>query len=144
MGRWAGARRRAESTAPEAQRSTEPRGATLRPRGMRPDTRRARTGARYFLIAAVCAAAATACGTTQAPTAAAAKPATPKVSLDIKVSGSNITTKHWTLQCDPAGGTHPDAAAACTTLLKAKTPFAPVPKGVMCPMIMAGTKTAIV
>jgi hypothetical protein len=112
---------------------------------MRPDIRRARIGARYFLIAAVCAAAATACGTTQAPTSTGpAQPAAPKVSLDIKVSGSNITTKHWTLQCDPAGGTHPDAAAACNTLLKAKSPFAPVPKGVMCPMIMAGTRTAIV
>jgi hypothetical protein len=114
---------------------------------MKRDMLRARTGSRYLLIAAVCAAAATACGSAAAPTAAGdpgttAIPAAPKVSLDIKVSGTNTTTKHWTLRCDPAGGTHPDPAAACDVLLKAKNPFAPVPRGVMCPMIMVGTKVA--
>ena len=75
----------------------------------------------------------------------AGQPRAPKVSLDIKVSGGpGKPTKHWTLQCDPAGGTHPDPAKACAVLLKAKTPFAPVPKGVACPMILAGSKTAIV
>jgi hypothetical protein len=108
---------------------------------------RARTGARYLLIAAICAAAATACGSTAAPTGAAApaSPAPPKVSLDIRVSGvPGKPTEHWTLQCDPAGGTHPNPAQACAVLLKAKTPFAPVRKGVACPMILASSKTAIV
>lgn len=112
---------------------------------MRPDILRARTGARYLLIAAICAAAATACGSTTAPAGAAgsASPAPPKVSLDIRVSGGpGKPTEHWTLQCDPAGGTHPDPAKACATLLKAKTPFAPVAKGVACPMILASSKTA--
>jgi hypothetical protein len=108
---------------------------------------RARSGARYFLIAAICAAAATACGSSTAPggSAAPASPAAPKVSLDIKVSGAPGTAaKHWTLRCDPAGGTDPDPAKACAILLKARAPFAPVPKGVACPMILAGSKTAIV
>jgi hypothetical protein len=106
---------------------------------------RARGSARYFLIAAVCAAAATACGSAAAPSGAAQDGAAPKVSLDIKVSGGKgAAAKNWTLQCDPAGGTHPDPAAACATLLKAKTPFAPKPKGVACPMIMVGSKTATV
>jgi Subtilisin inhibitor-like len=108
---------------------------------------RARTGARYFVIAAICAAAATACGSTAAPAGAAgpASPAQPKVSLDIRVSGGpGKPTEHWTLQCDPAGGTHPDPAKACAVLLKAKTPFAPVPKGIECPMILASSKTATV
>jgi len=108
---------------------------------------RARTGARYFLIAAICAAAATACGSTTAPAGAAApaSPVPPKVSLDIKVSGGpGQPTEHWTLKCDPVGGTHPDPAQACAVLLKAKTPFAPVPKGVACPMILASSKTATV
>jgi hypothetical protein len=106
---------------------------------------RARGSARYFLIAAFCAAAATACGSAAAPSAAAPGGAAPKVSLDIKVSGGKgAAAKHWTLRCDPVGGTHPDAAAACATLLKAKTPFAPTPKGVECPMIMVGSKTATV
>ena len=106
---------------------------------------RARTGARYLLIAAICAAAATACGSTTASAGAAApaSPAPPKVSLDITVSGGpGKPTEHWTLQCDPAGGTHPDPAQACATLLKAKAPFALLPKGVACPMILASAKTA--
>jgi hypothetical protein len=106
---------------------------------------RARGSARYFLIAAFCAAAATACGSAAAPSGAAAGGAAPKVSLDIKVSGKpGAPATHWTLQCDPAGGTHPDPAAACATLLKAKDPFAPAQKGVDCPMIIVGSKTAIV
>ena len=107
---------------------------------------RARSGARYFLIAAICAAAATACGSSTAPagSAAPASPAAPKVSLDIKVTGAPGTApRHWTLQCDPAGGTAPDPAKDCAVLLKAKAPFAPS-KDIACPMIAVGTKTAVV
>jgi hypothetical protein len=115
--------------------------------GMKRDLLRVRNGARYLLIAAICAAAATACGSKPAPSAGAgsALPPAPKVSLDITVSTTpNAPSKHWTLQCEPAGGTHPNPAAACAVLLKAKNPFAPLPKGIMCPMIRVGTKTAIV
>jgi Subtilisin inhibitor-like len=114
--------------------------------GMKRDLPRVRNGARYLLIAAICAAAATACGSKPAPAGAGSAPApAPKVSLDITVSTTpSAPTKHWTLQCEPAGGTHPNPAAACAVLLKAKNPFAPLPKGIMCPMIRVGTKTAIV
>jgi Subtilisin inhibitor-like len=108
---------------------------------------RVRNGARYLLIAAICAAAATACGTKPEPSSGVGSqaPVVPKVSLDITVSTTpSAPTKHWTLQCEPTGGTHPDPAAACAVLLKAKDPFAPLPKGIMCPMIRVGTKTAIV
>ena len=112
--------------------------------GMKPDTSRVRTGARYLLtplIAAACVSAVTACGSAQ-PTASGA-PA--KVSLDITVSTAPVSpSKHWTLRCDPAGGSHPDPAAACAVLLKAKAPFAGPSKGIMCPMIRFGTKTATV
>jgi Subtilisin inhibitor-like len=114
--------------------------------GMKRDLLRVRNGARYVVIAAICAAAATACGSKPAPAGAGSAPApAPKVSLDITVSTTpNAPSKHWTLQCEPAGGTHPNPAAACAVLLKAKNPFAPLPKGIMCPMIRVGTKTAIV
>jgi Subtilisin inhibitor-like len=114
--------------------------------GMKRDLLRVRNGARYLVIAAICAAAATACGSKPAPAGAGSAPApAPKVSLDITVSTTpNAPSKHWTLQCEPAGGTHPNPAAACAVLLKAKNPFAPLPKGIMCPMIRVGTKTAIV
>jgi Subtilisin inhibitor-like len=106
---------------------------------MTPHVPRARVRARYLLTAAICAAAATACGTAAAP---ASSPGPAKVSLDIKVTGGSGGTHHWTLQCDPAGGTHPNPAAACSVLLKAKDPFAPLPRGIMCPMILADAPVA--
>jgi hypothetical protein len=105
---------------------------------------RAGAGARSILIAAVCAAALSACGSMHATggTAASAKPAS-KVDLVIQVTAKPGAAAHrWTLRCDPVGGTHPNPAAACHALLHAKRPFAPLPKHVMCPMIVAGTKTA--
>jgi hypothetical protein len=133
----------AASGALAAETRQEPAGRDVRPMGMKPDTLRVRAGARYFLIAAVCAAAATACGSTAAPGAASKPAAAPKVSLEITVSSKpGARAQQWTLRCDPAGGTHPDPAAACAVLLKAKNPFAPLPRGIMCPMILAGTKTA--
>jgi len=107
---------------------------------------RAGTGARSILIAAVCAAALSACGSTHANSGAAAnaKPAS-KVSLVIQVAAKPGAKPHrWTLRCEPAGGTHPHPAAACHALLHAKHPFAPLPDHAMCPMIVAGTKTASV
>jgi Subtilisin inhibitor-like len=107
---------------------------------------RAGTGARPILIAAVCAAALSACGSVHATggTAASAQPAS-KVSLVIQVAAKPGAKAHrWTLRCDPVGGTHPHPAAACHALLHAKRPFAPLPDHVMCPMIVAGTKTATI
>jgi len=117
--------------------------------GMKRDLLSVRNGARYLAIAMIClsAAAATACGSKPEPSSGVGSvaPVAPKVSLDITVSTTpSAPTKHWTLQCEPTGGTHPNAAAACAVLLKAKNPFAPLPKGIMCPMIRVGTKTAII
>jgi hypothetical protein len=99
---------------------------------------------RYSLIVAACAAAVTACGSASSgPSAAAA----PKVSLNITVSSApGSPARHWTLTCDPAGGTHPDPAAACVSLLRIKGPFVPQtqPKGLECPMILASSKEATI
>lgn len=125
---------------------------------MRRDKRGARAGAWYLLIAAVSAIVVTACGSAAAPgsgSAASSSPhATPspgtgaqaaRVSLSVDVShGPGTPVVHWTLHCQPAGGTHPDPASACRVLTHAKDPFAPIPKGIMCPMIVAGTKVATV
>ncbi len=117
---------------------------------MRPDIRAARTAAWYLLIAAACAIVVTACGSATAPgssPASGSPPAStpPKISLDIKVShGPGTPVRHWTLRCQPAGGTDPDPARACRVLMRAKAPFAPLPRGIMCPMIVAGTKVATV
>jgi Subtilisin inhibitor-like len=114
--------------------------------GMKRDLPGVRNGARYLLIAVICAAAATACGSKPAPSGVGGgAAAAPKVSLDITVSTTaSAPSKHWTLQCEPAGGTHPNPAAACAVLLKAKNLFKPLPKGIMCPMIRVGTKSAII
>jgi hypothetical protein len=111
---------------------------------------RTRASARSLLIAAACAATVTACGSMQATGGSAASTHAAsthaaKVSLTIGVTGKpGAKPEHWTLRCDPAGGTHPDPQAACGVLLHAKSPFAAVPGHVMCPMILAGTKTAVV
>jgi len=105
---------------------------------------RAGTSARSILIAATCAAALGACGSVHANsgTAASTRPAS-KVSLVIQEKARpGARAERWTLRCDPVGGTHPNAAAACHALLHAKHPFAPLPAHIMCPMIVAGTKTA--
>ena len=44
----------------------------------------------------------------------------------------------------PGRGTDPDAQAACRQLLAAKNPFAPIPRGIMCPMIAAGPQRATI
>jgi hypothetical protein len=74
---------------------------------------------------------------------ATAPAAAPKASLTITVeNGPGRAISHWTLTCDPVGGTHPDAAAACHQLLALKNPFAPVKTGTECPMILASAKEA--
>jgi Subtilisin inhibitor-like len=129
---------------------------------MKADMLRARAGARNLIIAAACAAAVTACGTSAHSAASSGSSSTKgshsssshktaknaKISLDIVVTGAGAKPEHWTLTCDPAGGTHPDPAAACAVLLKerasGKDPFGPLPVGVMCPMILANSKSAVV
>jgi Subtilisin inhibitor-like len=128
---------------------------------MRLFLRRARTGAPHvasmaprlsmapWLLMALCALAVAACGSgagpAQAgPSSASARPAA-KVSLVIEVTPQpGAKAQRWTLQCEPTGGTQPQAAAACRQLLAAKRPFAPIPHGIMCPMIATGQQTASV
>jgi hypothetical protein len=108
-----------------------------------------RAGLAGAAVAAIAVLAA--CGSVAAPGssgssgsgAGTAPAAAPKASLTITVeNGPGKPISHWTLTCDPAGGTHPDAAAACGQLLALKDPFAPVKTGTECPMILASSKSA--
>lgn len=87
-----------------------------------------------------------ACGSAAAPGSGGggtAPPAEPRGSLSITVqNGPGKPVNHWTLTCDPAGGTHPDAAAACRQLLAVKDPFGKVKAGTVCPMILASARRA--
>jgi hypothetical protein len=79
-------------------------------------------------------------GTSSSPATAAQA----KVALSFTVSGPNTATAHWTLRCDPPGGTEPDAAAACAALLRLKQPFIIQPRHIMCPMIMPSARRIVV
>jgi subtilisin inhibitor-like len=94
------------------------------------------------MIAVAGVAAVAACGSTAAPGSAGSGSApAPKAALNIAIQGAPGTpAKHWTLHCDPAGGTHPHPAAACAALLAIKNPFAKPKRHQMCPMIMASSK----
>lgn len=120
--------------------------------GMKFSLRHARSGAGYLLPATLCVITAAACGSatsaSSAPkssaSASASAPAA-RVSLTVVVKASpGASPQRWTLRCDPTGGTHPDAQAACHQLLAAKNPFAPIPRGIMCPMIAAGPQRATI
>ena len=58
--------------------------------------------------------------------------------------GEQAVKKTYTLRCAPVGGTLPKRAAACTKLMRAQRPFAPVPEGTACTMIYGGPQVALV
>jgi hypothetical protein len=112
----------------------------------------ARAVARYLLTGLLCVAAATACGSLRVsgqPNAGAAGPTpagagTAAVRLVIEVtSHPGAKPQRWTLRCDPVGGTHPDARAACRALEHMKTPFPPARPNMMCPAA-ADSRAAII
>ncbi|MGH3304039.1 MAG: SSI family serine proteinase inhibitor [Streptosporangiaceae bacterium] len=59
-------------------------------------------------------------------------------------SANNAAPAHYTLRCEPAGGTVPDPAAACAQLLADPDLLAPRPAPAMCPMILATSAHAVV
>jgi hypothetical protein len=68
-----------------------------------------------------------------------------KVSLTFQVKGdAGGQGKAKTLTCDPAGGSQPAAASACSVLLKLKSPFAPIAKERNCPMLLLSNKKILV
>jgi hypothetical protein len=88
-------------------------------------------------------------GPSSSPSAASssgpATTATAKTSLVVSFSGSpTIAAAHYTLTCDPAGGTVTDPATACARLLRGTSLFGPLPRHVACPMIMVDAGNATV
>jgi hypothetical protein len=69
-----------------------------------------------------------------------------KVALTFQVKGDAAGHgKPKTLTCDPAGGSQPAAASACSVLLKLKkNPFAPIAKENNCPMLLLSNKKVLV
>ncbi|HSR84035.1 MAG TPA: SSI family serine proteinase inhibitor [Streptosporangiaceae bacterium] len=82
-------------------------------------------------------------GTSSAGTSSAGTTPAAKVSLDVTFAVStNSPARHYTLQCEPAGGTTPDPAAACARLLASPSIFGSRPLHVMCPMMLANPARA--
>ncbi|MEW2548892.1 SSI family serine proteinase inhibitor [Streptomyces sp. NPDC047002] len=81
---------------------------------------------------------------------AAAPGDAPRDALTVLVSdpsGARGTpSSSYELRCEPVGGTHPEAAAACDRLdgfgRGGSDPFAPVPEGQLCTQIYGGPATA--
>ena len=69
-----------------------------------------------------------------------------QVALKFQVNGDAAGHgKPKTLTCDPAGGSQPAAASACSVLLKLKkNPFAPIAKEMNCPMLLRSNKKILV
>lgn len=68
----------------------------------------------------------------------------PQTELSVSHDADGIgagAAQSWTLACEPAGGTHPDAAGACAALTRATAPFAPVPSDTACTQIYGGPST---
>lgn len=63
--------------------------------------------------------------------------------LNVSVNwGAPGQTDHWTLQCNPVGGTHPNRERACALLEGLAAPFAPLPTGMACSMVYSGPERA--
>ncbi len=62
--------------------------------------------------------------------------------LTVEVTWAPGLTATWTLECDPVGGTHPNARRACATLSTIPHPFAKEPTGIACTMIYGGPEKA--
>ncbi|MEU5881104.1 SSI family serine proteinase inhibitor [Spirillospora sp. NPDC047279] len=82
-------------------------------------------------------------GNTTAPTSVS--PSASKDALTVQVKASEqAAAKDWTLNCEPVGGDHPDAAKACAALTKAQDPFKAPPADQMCTKIYGGPQVATV
>ncbi|MET0693573.1 MAG: SSI family serine proteinase inhibitor, partial [Propionibacteriaceae bacterium] len=84
---------------------------------------------------------------TSAPSASPAPTASPsnasESTLTVVYDDGNGKTSTWQLSCDPAGGDHPDPAAACAALTKsAATALPAVSKDKMCTQQFGGPQTA--
>jgi Subtilisin inhibitor-like len=69
-----------------------------------------------------------------------------EVAVTFWPEGMGGPSQEATLTCDPAGGTHPNAEAACALLAVTSDPevLAPVPPDMACTMIFGGPEQATV
>jgi hypothetical protein len=74
-----------------------------------------------------------------------ASPQSTETDLTIVIDDGAGKKTTWTLTCDPAGGTHPNPAAACAALAASGTEaLAPKRKDVACTQVYGGPQRATV
>ncbi|WP_225850788.1 SSI family serine proteinase inhibitor [Streptomyces sp. HPF1205] len=80
------------------------------------------------------AASAPSSASSSAPSSASSAPATASALSNLTMTKSGAVSKQVTLQCDPAGGTHPTPGDACAALTSVYGQFALLPSvpGVGC------------
>jgi hypothetical protein len=93
------------------------------------------------------------CGTQLAPghaggsggkgTTARSGPANVEVTVSVLNKKGGGAPSHWTLRCQPVGGTAPDPAAACKALFGVKKALNRLKKPMMCPMIMVSSEQIV-
>ena len=100
-----------------------------------------------LLIAVVLLAASAGCGseTDAEPDPGPGDEASAELEITFWPNGRrNGNAQRWTLTCNPAGGTHPNAADACARLAAIENPFAPPPKDEICTEQYGGPEEALV
>jgi subtilisin inhibitor-like len=89
------------------------------------------------------AAMAAACGSDDGSAASSAP--TGRLTIRVWPQGeSKGGARSWTLECGPAGGSHPHPARACARLAAVPNAFKPVPRDQMCTQIYGGPEEALV
>jgi hypothetical protein len=74
-----------------------------------------------------------------------AAPAAASSALTVLVDDSEGTVTTWLLTCDPVGGDHPEAEAACRALDRSgANALPPVPRGRLCTQVFEGPEVAAV
>jgi Subtilisin inhibitor-like len=89
-------------------------------------------------------AAIAACGTAEEPPAEEPDEGAAATVLEVTVwpAGRNAERREATLTCDPVGGTHPRAEAACAALAESRDALEPVPDDVLCTQQYGGPQYA--
>lgn len=85
-----------------------------------------------------------ACGAGSDERAAAGPPPATELRIEFSPRGERGETRTATLTCDPAGGTHPRAAAACAALTGHPEALERVPRNAVCTQIYGGPEKAVV
>ena len=63
-----------------------------------------------------------------------------ELTITVQPQGTDGPTRTWTLRCNPPGGNHPRAAAACEQL--SAQALRALPRGTICTQIYGGPQTA--